>query len=204
MARLFTCKVCNQEKEARSHRGPLPRTCTDCKDKAKKAQLDELRAAHGRPPVYSTEVTTTGANASTVTWKIDTEPSWLDSPEVQEQLAEKNKADADASTDDRPDTWLPSDDETWVSPSTYETKPDDGWPTPDTEPTTGAPLGQPDYRICVAAGCDHPVAPGQAVDRFCPAHWRHLDLDLRGTLLGATPGTSVFEATMRKAIRSLR
>lgn len=199
----LVCKVCNKPFERKNRRGPPPQTCYDCKAEAKAASIKAVQEKYDTRVRTATGLTTTNSTGSnvTVTWN---EPSWLDAPEVQEKLAERNLAKADK-------------EETTAEPDHHEVKhqrpevPDRVHDQPAHAQVVGEDtslldetVGPENDRYCVAPGCEIPVYDYQFGGRFCAGHWRLLDLNTRGVLLGAAPGTPVFEQTVQRAVRSLR
>lgn len=160
--------------------------------------------------------------------KVETEPTWLDAPEIQEQVAEKNASNQSGGTIDEdvdysqplPIEFVDGDTmlrDLGVHPD-QERKPR---PEPVISETVRAKfreLGATDDDIdeaeqkiardragektCIARSCQIPDPTH--VDRFCTNHWRLIDLDTRGVLLGAPRDSGPFNKALSKALRQLR
>lgn len=211
--RTFVCKDCGGTFEPPYDRGALPHRCTGCKQKQKDEMIRELRRKHGNRdpnrPIYSqVPPTVTATNTGSVTYTLNVaEPSWLDSPDVQEKLVERveehteqiDEAEKDAKNQETA-YFLPEEEPVWDSEPTTEAPSD-----PLTDLIADSPwAGTRVDPTCYAPGCVHPIRMDQYAGRFCGGHWVRIQHDLRGVLLDSVPGSPVFEETMKKVIRALR
>lgn len=190
----FVCKECGQEKKRPSMHGRPPERCQPCKDKLKLEKLASLKntgknthKGYG-PTKMETEAEELRAAARA---KVEEEPTWLDEPEVQAQLAARN-AEAIGLVTTPPETAVA----------------DDGFviEVDRTKPVEVAPDVVVDAYTaeCAAPACTTlPVYP-QIEPKFCLNHWLTVNHDTRGILLGAPVGSAPWNSALIRAIGSLR
>lgn len=175
MPGIVTCERCGKEFERKSDRGVPPKLCYDgpCRGELKAEQGHQLNPrldgqAATVPRLNEMEKEAEAARAAARDHVP--EPSWLDEPEIQDQLAQRNE------------------DATVVYSDAFSPDPD-------------ADASHPE---CRAPECGAQPLHPDSLHLFCLPHWLRLNLDLRATLLGAEPGSAPFNATVIRAIRSLR
>lgn len=212
--RTVTCQECNKVFEAKP-RGKLPSRCPECRDAEKKARLKSLHDSRRKPDdptTYDLSELSSFGTPQPVVAKV--EDSWLDEPEVQEQLAERR---ADEFVDIEPYVDFDRED-----PPPKPRDPDAPPAFPYSQPAADLPVDlrgldikrveQPEEQeeevpgyvqpsSCVGPGC---LGPVEHAGRYCTGHWLRIDLDTRQVLLGAERGSEPYNAAATKAARRLR
>lgn len=181
MPGTVTCERCGKEFQRKSDRGVAPRYCYDgpCRGEIKAESGHQIKGLSGQPaavPRLSAMEQEAEAKRAEARDYVPP-PSWLDEPEIQEQLAQRNE---EAVT-----VWQPDADAPVMDSGLVE-------------------VTDASYPTCRAPDCGaQPLHPDRA-HLFCLNHWLRLPLDTRGTLLNSEPGSSPFNANVIRAIRSLR